>query len=166
MVERSLYSKLDYLELLEEETAQKIEIIQRHTDEVEAFQDQEGLRMKEFKDEGKETAEEKKQRFKAFDVRLLAKITDRHTAEIKKFNQQVQQRIHLRKKNQDLEDKNKMKELMENVTDPDLTGDVENSTFVINDCTFKIQELFKFANETSEKVEKEKRRANFLKLQT
>ena len=47
-----------------------------------------------------------------------------------------------------------MKELMENVTDPDLTGDVENSTFVINDCTFKIQELFKFANETSEKVEK------------
>ena len=55
---------------------------------------------------------------------------------------------------------------MENVTDPDLTGDVENSTFVINDCTFKIQELFKFANETSEKVEKEKRRANFLKLQT
>ena len=65
-----------------------------------------------------------------------------------------------------MEDKNKMKELLENVTDPDLSGDIENSSFVINDCTFKIQELFLFANETSEKLTKEKRRANFLKLQT
>ena len=62
------------------------------------------------------------------------------------------------------EDKTKMKELMSNVTSPELSDDMENSNFVINDCTFKIQELFIFANETSEKLSNEKRRANFLKL--
>ena len=40
MVERSLYNELEFKELLEEETKQKNEIINRHGEEIRAFEDQ------------------------------------------------------------------------------------------------------------------------------
>ena len=44
MVEKSLYTELEFKELLEEETKQKNEIIYRHGEEIRAFEDQKTMR--------------------------------------------------------------------------------------------------------------------------
>ena len=66
-----------------------------------------------------------------------------------------------------LEISKRMKQMLnEPIEIPEELDEMDNSNFVINDQTFKIQELFTFANETSDKLSKEKRRANFLEMQT
>ena len=76
MVEKSLYTELEFKELLEEETKQKNEIIYRHGEEIRAFEDQKMMRQEQFKPiNDRETKEEVDERFEVQDGKLKGKIT-------------------------------------------------------------------------------------------
>lgn len=135
MVERALYSELDFKELLVEEKKQKDEIIFRHGEEVRAFSDQKKIRMSQFKAiNDRETEEEKVERFEIQDGKLKGKITERQYTEITKFNKAVETRIETMKTNEQLNMSRKMKEMLSSSIEiPEELDEMDNSNFVIND---------------------------------
>ena len=71
-----------------------------------------------------------------FNAKLRVKLTERQSGEITEFNKKVTKRINAKKEEDKLALSLKMKQLLD--TPVELPEDMENSTFVINDCTFKI----------------------------